>query len=825
MAARMTSRRMGEFLALWLCAWLVARECLLVFFDFSPLKLVFISGITVLILRLWLYNRRSRLIGAGVFASAALILGLLPADSGAGVQFSAFARYCSGFVSWIQMAYSSPDLVLHERFGVALWMIFVIGAALAAVLFLDTFRMPVIGALLFCVLFSVLQVAPFVINRDNTRLLITLVIVIACCIWFYIGKKYDSSRRTRSYIRWQSGMALLLLPAILLTTATAGRSDMEWRSGFLSGGVEVIAERMAGLFSRPGGGSGVFLNSSVVKLGGNRIETGAPCLRLKLYTNSNRDRSVYLRTSVFDRYTGYQWQRTLDENSYPAGSKDFTAAVRGPQESTTSLTVQYELTDFTYHSKRIPTPLGVTRIASAKSGDVEDMYKKSGKAKDFILCIKSDPYGTTALCARWNKKTNGNKTLVEKLIKSASLTANDYGEINSDITVRSQTVVGYLFEDSGSYYDVGKQNSWSAGQDRTLSRMTFGELAKANNYDAKARAYVKPYLDLPAGLPPEVRALADRLKGNGPYETANNIRDYLRKSYTYTLRPESSDRDFVASFLFDIKEGYCTYYASAMAVLARACGIPSRYVEGYAVSHERAKEGVTLRDGERHAWTELCFPEVGWLTYDATAYSHATGAPIPREALDLKPYLHNTEEEEEEKPEPEQPKPEKEDKPKTPQQQTDKPEAGKAKAKMPASVKYLLAAVLTAAALYLFYRLRFAAWMRTQARYQTDPKYVLAAYSELLRSAKALGCGRRPAQTVQDFFIALAALGLSESSCARCISAACGVDAALYGGKDPSEAEMRALADVLASTYQRILNLRNKAWFTLWWRRGNKDAL
>jgi hypothetical protein len=70
--------------------------------------------------------------------------------------------------------------------------------------------------------------------------------------------------------------------------------------------------------------------------------------------------------------------------------------------------------------------------------------------------------------------------------------------------------------------------------------------------------------------------------------------------------------------LFDRLEGYCNYYASAMAVLARAIGIPARVASGYALGDYR--DGVSsVFEFNAHAWPELYFPGYGWIEFEPTA--------------------------------------------------------------------------------------------------------------------------------------------------------------------------------------------------------------
>lgn len=140
--------------------------------------------------------------------------------------------------------------------------------------------------------------------------------------------------------------------------------------------------------------------------------------------------------------------------------------------------------------------------------------------------------------------------------------------------------------------------------------------------DSDYPAIKEGYMNLPAGLDNDVYWLTQELIADAdtPYEKALAIQKHLLSdAYTYQLDVElpPQGRDFVSYFLLDRKEGYCTYYASAMAVMARLAGLPSRYVEGYLVPAE--PDGETLVTGDNaHAWVEIYFEGIGWIPFDAT---------------------------------------------------------------------------------------------------------------------------------------------------------------------------------------------------------------
>ncbi len=128
------------------------------------------------------------------------------------------------------------------------------------------------------------------------------------------------------------------------------------------------------------------------------------------------------------------------------------------------------------------------------------------------------------------------------------------------------------------------------------------------------------YLRVPEHMADQVRQLVENIVSNHdtPLDIAVNIRDYLRNNFSYTLTPVTppGDQDFVSYFLLRGKEGYCTYFASSMAVLGRLAGLPTRYVEGYRADPVDGVAQVTSK--KAHAWAEVYFQGFGWIVFDAT---------------------------------------------------------------------------------------------------------------------------------------------------------------------------------------------------------------
>lgn len=139
-------------------------------------------------------------------------------------------------------------------------------------------------------------------------------------------------------------------------------------------------------------------------------------------------------------------------------------------------------------------------------------------------------------------------------------------------------------------------------------------------------------LTLPQNFSPRVRDLAHSIAAQKTtaYEQAIVLESYLRNlPYSYRVRPVPVSGDAVDLFLFEMREGYCTYYASSMVVMARSLGIPARLAIGYATgSYDAAFGGYIVREANAHAWPELLI-NGRWLPFEPTPIQ-----PLPaRQAL------------------------------------------------------------------------------------------------------------------------------------------------------------------------------------------------
>ncbi|WP_176444641.1 transglutaminase TgpA family protein [Paenibacillus herberti] len=175
------------------------------------------------------------------------------------------------------------------------------------------------------------------------------------------------------------------------------------------------------------------------------------------------------------------------------------------------------------------------------------------------------------------------------------------------------------------------------------------------------------YGQVPLNSQSRVAGLAREITADAvtDFDKAKAIETYLSSNFTYTNEPDLSkkrSKDFVDSFLFEIKEGYCDYFSTAMAVMARHVDLPSRWVKGYApgsgtvnredlmrqgatmedLSEMNGEDTYTVRNSDAHSWVEIYFEGFGWVPFEPTPgfafpYATAAGSTAPEPSVEPLP--------------------------------------------------------------------------------------------------------------------------------------------------------------------------------------------
>jgi transglutaminase-like putative cysteine protease len=131
------------------------------------------------------------------------------------------------------------------------------------------------------------------------------------------------------------------------------------------------------------------------------------------------------------------------------------------------------------------------------------------------------------------------------------------------------------------------------------------------------------YLPLPDSIPTRVFDLARQITRDDitAYDQARSLEQYLRGfEYTLDVGMPPLTQDMVDYFLFDLRKGYCDYYATAMVVMARGLGIPARLAIGYyRGNYDDVNHRYIITEADAHSWVEVYFPQIGWIPFEPTA--------------------------------------------------------------------------------------------------------------------------------------------------------------------------------------------------------------
>jgi hypothetical protein len=133
------------------------------------------------------------------------------------------------------------------------------------------------------------------------------------------------------------------------------------------------------------------------------------------------------------------------------------------------------------------------------------------------------------------------------------------------------------------------------------------------------------YLEKPRKLDPRISQLAREITRTAPtpYDKAKAIETYLKTRFRYTLNITISGEDPLTEFLFEVREGHCEYFATAMVIMLWTLEIPARIVNGFQMGEYNDLNNLyTVRDSDAHSWVEAYFPRSqAWIEFDPTPAS------------------------------------------------------------------------------------------------------------------------------------------------------------------------------------------------------------
>lgn len=306
---------------------------------------------------------------------------------------------------------------------------------------------------------------------------------------------------------------------------------------------------------------------------------------MQVQAQSNLMTNLYLIGKVYDTFDGRQWRQEFhgDEKERFIDTMETWYAIRSLDDRyrwdylrETNIKIIYKL----FKSEYILAPLKARSITGSKSA-----LNYSFEGGDLIF-EKRKGYGTEYDVVYY--QINVGEDLFERLLEAP---------LEPDET---------LWESIAREYE--KQ---------------LGQSLSPEMVEAHRRIIHENYLD-GVTLSEEVESYLAEITGEAGTDL-ERLRAIERElsSYTYTTTPGkfpdkvTNAGEFLDYFLLESSQGYCTYFATAFVLLARAEGFPARYVQGFCVPMKGRREASVL-SGMAHSWPEVYIEGIGWIPFEPT---------------------------------------------------------------------------------------------------------------------------------------------------------------------------------------------------------------
>ncbi len=220
---------------------------------------------------------------------------------------------------------------------------------------------------------------------------------------------------------------------------------------------------------------------------------------------------------------------------------------------------------------------------------------------------------------------SGRDTLVQQTIYLEPLDTPVIFSLPHMIAIQSD--LPYVFRDkygSITFQGRGERISYKA-----LSDVSGPTAAQLRNDVSPYPMSQANYLQLPDSFDHRIADLAvEFTKGTtNRYDAAAAIENHLQNDFGYTLEQKASGDQPLSDFLFNVRQGHCEYFATAMAIMLRTQGIEARIVNGFSQGeYNDTADFWVIRQLNAHSWVEVYFPATDtWQTFDPTPFGGQGG--------------------------------------------------------------------------------------------------------------------------------------------------------------------------------------------------------
>lgn len=342
-----------------------------------------------------------------------------------------------------------------------------------------------------------------------------------------------------------------------------------WSQSIIKEGQEDFETALAG-FSEEG------------RLAGNLLNNDKELLTIQgtqgLVTN------LHLVGKVYDSFDGTGWSQTVYEE-VPFGMdtlETLYAVELYDQENvrdyvySTGLTVRYEY----FHTGYLFSPLKVTEIEDCE-------YQTSGGS---LVFDEKRGYGSSYKLTYYQLNLDHEKFygMVDAILRQEDIIDNEqlWNQVVNKYDVSEDV---YTLAELEGYQQYNQQ--WYGGE------LTLSE---------EVEAYLQEITTDTDTTVEKLRAIERALSAMEYTKSPGGLPDSVQ-----------SAEDFLDYFLLESKRGYCSHFATTFVLLARAEGIPARYVEGFCVPLSGNKK-MTVTGNMAHAWPEVYVEGVGWIPFEPT---------------------------------------------------------------------------------------------------------------------------------------------------------------------------------------------------------------
>lgn len=403
--------------------------------------------------------------------------------------------------------------------------------------------------------------------------------------WTQKQWKKEKQRGLRSYMIWMAPFALIYL--LVLLRMPVPENPYEWKTvkhlyHKISESLDAMSFKLftAGNSSYGTAFSG-FSDKSVMGEGFRRryedvmVVTGI----------NSRQTSLYLTGKVFDTFDGKNWT---------VSQPDFAGERYADTVQLLSAVKQYDREYYTDYVYSADLQVQYRYLNSRYLFAPQKLWYITGQNKSL-------PFAETEGSLQFSKKAGF---------------GTQYHVVYYQLNLGSEVFQNFLQEAGAPEEEILRQEL------RNLYRETGVELSLEQIY--RQEKLVQEYCKEEIALSEKLREYLKEVTGEAlsDVEKLKALESEL-SSYTYNTAPGKipgtveDAAGFLDYFVLESREGYCNHFATAFVLLARAQGLPARYVQGYLVPMEKGKP-TTVTASLAHAWPEVYIENVGWIPFEPT---------------------------------------------------------------------------------------------------------------------------------------------------------------------------------------------------------------